>query len=206
MKLQQALVSEDVSGRLESNLPVSGEPGSSDLLIQCDLPGEQFAALSSGAVRVSLLWHPPFYRDCYVQAGFACLPLSLFAFLIQRNRTAKSRLPSDPQTVSGIWSKAWSYSAKEEEVYRLGIKFGEELGQHSPSRAVIEQVKEALQDNPLTSVALLKEGLTDSLNPSELPFRMMYLPPTLIPHVDGILRQLSLNTEECEVQTNEQAV
>src|SRR5450432_761319 len=205
MKLQQALVSEEVSGRLQSIQPVSGEPGSSDLLIQCDLPGEQFAALSSGAVRVHLQWHPPFYRDRYAQFGFACLPLSLLAFLIQRNRTGKRALPSDPETLSGVWSKAWSYSAKEEEVYRLGIKFGEQLDQNAPSLAVIDQVKEVLRDNPVTSVALLKEGLTDSLDLSDLQLRMMYLPRTLIPQVDGILRQLDLRTEECEVRPNGQA-
>jgi hypothetical protein len=53
MKLEQVLTNQEVSGRLQAIQPVQGNPGLSELLVQCDLPGEQFATLSSGAVQPS---------------------------------------------------------------------------------------------------------------------------------------------------------
>jgi hypothetical protein len=44
MKLKHSLVSEEVSGRLQSVQPISGYPDRRDLLIECNLPSEQFAA------------------------------------------------------------------------------------------------------------------------------------------------------------------
>src|ERR1700723_3253511 len=71
MKLKHSLVSEEVSGRLQSVQPVAGYPDRRDLLIECNLPSEQFAAFASGAVPVTLQWRPPLYSDRIAQAGLA---------------------------------------------------------------------------------------------------------------------------------------
>lgn len=69
MKLKHSLVSEEISGQLQSVRPVPGYPDRRDLLIECELPREQFAAFSSGSIPVTLQWRPPLYTDRVAQGG-----------------------------------------------------------------------------------------------------------------------------------------
>ncbi len=82
MKLNHSLVSEEIIGRLQSVQPVSGYPNRRDLLIACDLPPEQFAALSKGTIPVTLQWRPPIYTDRFAQAGLGILVLSVIAWFL----------------------------------------------------------------------------------------------------------------------------
>jgi hypothetical protein len=82
MKLNHSLVSEEIIGRLQSVQPVAGYPDRRDLLIACDLPPEQFAALSKGTIPVTLQWRPPLYTDRFAQAGLAFLILSVIAWFL----------------------------------------------------------------------------------------------------------------------------
>jgi hypothetical protein len=82
MKLNHSLVSEEIIGRLQSVQPVSGYPDRRDLLIACDLPPEQFAALSKGTIPVTLQWRPPLYTDRFAQAGLVFLILSVVAWFL----------------------------------------------------------------------------------------------------------------------------
>ena len=84
MKLNHSLVSEEIIGRLQSVQPVSGYPDRRDLLITCDLPPEQFAALSKGTIPVTMQWRPPLYTDRFAQAGLLFLILSVVAWLLTR--------------------------------------------------------------------------------------------------------------------------
>jgi hypothetical protein len=84
MKLNHSLVSEEIIGRLQSVQPVSGSPDRRDLLIACDLPPEQFAALSKGTIPVTLLWRPALYTDRFAQAGLVFLMLSVIAWVVTR--------------------------------------------------------------------------------------------------------------------------
>src|SRR6202453_2374064 len=82
MKLNHSLVSEEILGTLQSVQQVSGYPDRRDLLIACDLPPEQFAALSKGTIPITLQWRPPLYTDRFAQAGLAFLILSVVAWFL----------------------------------------------------------------------------------------------------------------------------
>jgi hypothetical protein len=82
MKLNHSLVSEEILGRLQSVHLVSGYPNRRDLLIACDLPPEQFAALAKATIPVTLQWRPALYTDRFAQAGLVLLVLSLAAWLL----------------------------------------------------------------------------------------------------------------------------
>jgi hypothetical protein len=86
MKLNHSLVSEEIVGRLQSIQPVSGYPDRRDLLIACDLPPEQFSALSKGTIPVTLLWRPALYTDRFAQAGLLFLTLSVIVWLLTQVR------------------------------------------------------------------------------------------------------------------------
>ena len=86
MKLNHSLVSEEIIGRLQSVQPVSGYQDRRDVLIACDLPAEQFAALAKGTIPVTLEWRPPLYTDRFAQAGLLFLLLSVVAWLITQIR------------------------------------------------------------------------------------------------------------------------
>jgi len=86
MKLNHSLVSEEIIGRLQSIQPVSGYPDRRDLLIACDLPPEQFAALAKGTIPVTLQWRPALYTDRFAQAGLLFLTLSVIAWVFTRVR------------------------------------------------------------------------------------------------------------------------
>jgi hypothetical protein len=86
MKLNHSLVSDEIIGRLKSVQQVSGYPDRRDLLIACDLPPEQFAALSKGTIPVTLQWRPALYTDRFAQAGLVFLILSVVAWLLTQVR------------------------------------------------------------------------------------------------------------------------
>jgi multidrug resistance efflux pump len=93
MKLNHSLVSDLVSGRLQSVLPATGAPDRRDLIIACNLPPEQFAAFASGAIPVQLEWRPPLYTDHLAQAGFASLLFALIVWLVTVARAKQQRDP-----------------------------------------------------------------------------------------------------------------
>jgi hypothetical protein len=111
MKLNHSLVSEEILGRLQSVQPVSGYPDRRDLLIACDLPPEQFAALSKGTIPVTLQWRPPIYTDRFAQAGVVFLIMSVVAWLLTQVR-AWLRRSSGPN------------AAEAEEVDRVLTQLG----------------------------------------------------------------------------------
>ncbi len=80
LKLNHSLVSDEIIGRLQSVQPVSGYPDRRDLLIACDLPPEQFAALAKGTIPITLQWRPALYTDRFAQAGVMFLILSVVAW------------------------------------------------------------------------------------------------------------------------------
>src|ERR1700729_1784759 len=86
MKLNHSLVSEEIIGRLQSVHLVSGYPNRRDLLIACDLPPEQFAALAKATIPVTLQWRPALYTDRFAQAGLVFLMLSVIAWFLTRLR------------------------------------------------------------------------------------------------------------------------
>ena len=105
MKLNHSLVSEEILGRLQSVHLVSGYPNRRDLLIACDLPPEQFAALAKATIPVTLQWRPALYTDRFAQAGLALLMLSVIAWLL---------------TQAVAWVRRTSGSAREaKEVERV---------------------------------------------------------------------------------------
>jgi hypothetical protein len=105
LKLNHSLVSEEILGRLQSVHLVSGYPNRRDLLIACDLPPEQFAALAKATIPVTLQWRPALYTDRFTQAGLALLMLSVVAWLL---------------TQAVAWVRRTSGSAREaKEVERV---------------------------------------------------------------------------------------
>jgi hypothetical protein len=109
MKLNHSLVSEEIVGRLQSVQAVSGYPNRRDLLIACDLPPEQFAALSKGTIPVTLQWRPPIYTDRFAQAGLVFLVLSVVAWLV---------------TLVRAWVRGAGANADAEEVDRVLTQLG----------------------------------------------------------------------------------
>ena len=91
MKLKHSLVSEEITGRLQSVQPVPGYPDRRDLLIECNLPSEQFAAFASGAIPVTLQWRPPLYSDRIAQAGLAFSLLPMIVWLFKKVRAQLTR-------------------------------------------------------------------------------------------------------------------
>ena len=98
MKLNHSLVSEEMTGRLQSVQLVPGNPDRRDLLIACGLPPEQFAAFATGIIPVTLQWRPPIHADRFTQAGFVFLLLSVIAWLIAELR-ARMRQAAEVERV-----------------------------------------------------------------------------------------------------------
>jgi hypothetical protein len=120
MKLQHSLVSEEVTGRLQSVQLVPGYPNRRDLLIECELPPEQFAAFSSGTVAVTLQWRPLLYTDRFAQAGMAVLLLSAIASIFTQLRAkAHEMAATNVDELEPNWTRTESYSAEQEEVDRV---------------------------------------------------------------------------------------
>jgi multidrug efflux pump subunit AcrA (membrane-fusion protein) len=128
MKLKHSLVSEEVFGRLQSVQPVPGYPDRRDLLIECNLPSEQFAAFASGAIPVTLQWRPPLYSDRIAQAGlaFSLVPMIMWIFKKVRAQLTRRTVKNVAESEQNL-SEGWSYSTEEEELHQLGIKLGESL-------------------------------------------------------------------------------
>jgi multidrug resistance efflux pump len=153
LKLKHSLVSEEVTGRLQSVQPVSGYPDRRDLLIECDLPPEQFSAFSAGVIPVTLKWRPPLYTDPVAQAGlaFALLPMIAWLFKWIRARFARRAQPADESPQNDV--AGWSYSTEEEEMlHRLGIRLREDPTSNAPSSVVSKRVEPA----PAVSAHLVK--------------------------------------------------
>ena len=136
MKLQRALVSDEVSGRLREIHPVSGYSDRRNLVIECNLPPEQFKAFSSGSIPVTLQWRPPLYTDRICQAGLLFSIVPMFAWFIARVRAMFARKPSADQTDQNF-TEGWSYSKEEQEQFlQLGIKLDTGLQTQQPSAPV----------------------------------------------------------------------
>ena len=118
MKLKHSLVSEEVSGRLKSVQPVAGNANLRDLLIECDLPPEQFATFASESIPVSLQWRPPLYTDRVMQGGmlFSCVPMVAWFFMrIRAKLTPKAKASFGDEKLD--WSEGWSYLPEEEDLH-----------------------------------------------------------------------------------------
>jgi multidrug efflux pump subunit AcrA (membrane-fusion protein) len=190
MKLKHSLVSEEVTGRLQSVQPVPGYPDRRDLLIECDLPSEQFAAFASGAIPVTLQWRPPLYSDRIAQAGLAFSLLPMIVWLFKKVRAQLTQ--SSPKNVAGSeqnWSEGWSYSTEEEELHQLGIKLGEDLRNQAPSPVVLKKVERALAIQPAMSAHLVKTTAFEVMSQSEPAAGTPFANP-MTEDVDRVLAQL----------------
>jgi hypothetical protein len=196
MKLKHSLVSEEVSGRLQSVQPVSGYPDRRDLLIECNLPSEQFAAFASGAIPVTLQWRPPLYSDRIAQAGlaFSLLPMIVWLFKKVRAQPTQSALKNVAESEQN-WSEGWSYSSEEEELHQLGIKLGEDLRNQAPSPVVLKQVERALAIQPAMSAHLMKTAVFKVMSQSEPASRAPFASP-MREDVDRVLAQLGLSPRD----------
>jgi hypothetical protein len=192
MKLKHSLVSEEVFGRLQSVQPVLGYPDRRDLLIECNLPSEQFAAFASGAIPVTLQWRPPLYSDRIAQAGlaFSLLPMVVWIF-------KKVRAQLTQRTVKNIGEseQSSSYSTEEEELHQLGIKLGKSLRNQRSSSVAAKQVYSALAIQPAMSPHLVKtpeyKGASQSEPASGAPFA-----DPMEEEVDRVLAHLDLSARD----------
>lgn len=196
MKLKHSLVSEEVSGRLQSVQPVPRYPDRRDLLIECNLPSEQFAAFASGAIPVTLQWRPPLYSDRIAQAGlaFSLVPMIVWIFKKVRaqltRRTVKNAVESEQNL-----SEGWSYSTEEYELHQLGIKLGENLRNQTPSSVVVKQADHALAIQPAMSAHLVKAAAFKVTSQSELASGVPFANP-MEEDVDRVLAHLDLSARD----------
>jgi len=192
MKLKYSLVSEEVFGRLQSVQAVPGYPDRRDLLIECNLPSEQFAAFASGAIPVTLQWRPPLYSDRIAQAGlaFSLLPMVVWIF-------KKLRAHLTPRTAKNVdeSEQSSSYSTEEEELHQLGIKLGESLRNQMPSSVVAKQVHSALAIQPAISAHLMKTLEYKGTSRSEPASGVSFANP-MVEDVDRVLAQLDLSARD----------
>jgi multidrug efflux pump subunit AcrA (membrane-fusion protein) len=201
MKLKHSLVSEEVFGRLQSIQPVSGYPDRRDLLIECNLPSEQFAAFASGAIPVTLQWRPPLYSDRIAQAGLALALLPMIVWLFKKVRaqltqnSAKNAAESERN-----WSEGWSYSTEEEELHQLGIRLGEGLRNQAPSSVVLKQVEPALAIRPTKSSHLVKTAVFNGMRQSEPAAGVPFAKP-MGEDIDRVLAQLGLSARDLSAVT-----
>ena len=169
MKLKHSLVSEEITGRLQSVQPVSGYPDRRDLLIECDLPPEQFLAFSAGVIPVTLKWRPPLYTEPVTQAGLvlALLPMIAWLFKWVRAKLARSARPNVDESEQNL-AEEWSYSAEEEELlHRLGVRLGENPVNQTPSTTGLKEVGSALDSEPAVSAQLVKASVIVAMRRSE---------------------------------------
>jgi len=192
MKLKHSLVSEEVSGRLQSVQPAPGYPDRRDLLIECNLPSEQFAAFASGAIPVTLQWRPPLYSDRIAQAGlaFSLLPMVVWIF-------KKVRAQLTQRTVKNVdeSEQSSSYSTEEEELHQLGIKLGENLRNQVPSSVVAKRVHSALAIQPAMSAHLVKTPEYKGMSQSEPVAGAPFANP-MEEDVDRVLAHLDLSARD----------
>jgi multidrug resistance efflux pump len=194
MKLKHSLVSDEVTGRLQSVRPVPGYPDRRDLLIECELPREQFATFSSesgissdgsnGSIPVTLQWRPPLYTDRVAQGGlvFSFVPMIAWLFTWVRAKFTRRASPSTPQPEPN-WSKGWSCSPEEAELlHQLGIKLGEDLREQEPSPAVLKQVERALKRKSAAPRRGETTGILTTANHGE--------PVIVAPFADSMRREM----------------
>jgi hypothetical protein len=196
MKLKHSLVSEEVSGRLQSVQPVSGYPDRRDLLIECNLPSEQFAAFASGAIPVTLQWRPPLYSDRIAQAGlaFSLAPMIVWIFKKVRAQLTRRTVKNAAESEQNL-SEGWSYSTEEDELHQLGIKLGENLRNQTPSSAVVKQADRALAIQPAMSAHLVKTAAFKVMSQSEPASGVPFANP-MEEDVDRVLAHLDLSARD----------
>jgi multidrug resistance efflux pump len=189
MKLKHSLVSDEVTGRLQSVRPVPGYPDRRDLLIECELPGEQFAAFSSGSIPVTLQWRPPLYTDRVAQGGllFSFAPVIAWLFTWIRAKFTGRASTSTPQPEPN-WSKGWSCSPEEAELlHDLGIKLSDDLRDQDPSPALLKQVERALKRKSAVPRRGLTTGIITTTNHGE--------PVIVAPFADSVGREMGRPTQ-----------
>jgi hypothetical protein len=195
MKLKHSLVSEEVTGRLQSVQPVSEYSDRRDLLIECNLPSEQFAAFASGAIPVTLQWRPPLYSDRITQAGLAFSLLPMIVWLFKKVRALTQSSSKNVAESEENRSEGWSYSTEEEELHQLGIKLGEGLKNQAPSSVVLKQAERALAIQPAMSAHLVKTAVFKVMSQSEPAAGAPFANP-MTEDVDRVLEQLGLSARE----------
>jgi hypothetical protein len=196
MKLKHSLVSEEVTGQLQSVQPVPGYPDRRDLLIECNLPSEQFAAFASGAIPVTLQWRPPLYSDRIAQAGlaFSLLPMIVWLFKKVRAQLTQSSPKNVAESEENL-SEEWSYSTEEEELHQLGIKLGESLRNRTPSSVVMKQAERAIAIQPVMSAHLVKTAVFRVKSQNESASRAPFANP-MEEDVDRVLAHLDLSARD----------
>ncbi len=196
LKLKHSLVSEEVTGRLQSIQPVSGYPDRRDLLVECDLPPEQFSAFSAGVIPVTLKWRPPLYTDPVAQAGlvFALLPMIAWLFKWVRSKVTRRAQPHVEESEQSL-VESWSYSAEEEELlHRLGVRLREDLKNQEPSSEVFGQVEQPLEREPGVSAHLVKAGVFMATGQSKTSAAPVANPSR--EEIDRVLAHLGLTSED----------
>jgi hypothetical protein len=202
MKLKRALVSEEVTGRLQSVELVPGYPDRRNLQVECNLPPEQFAAFTSGTIPVTLQWRPPIYTEPVTQAGlvFSFLPMMAWLFKQVRRKVAQgARSNADESNVDEVAASGpvgWSYSLEEEELHQLGIKLGEDLRNQAPSPAILKKVESALEREPAMSAHLVKAGFFKAMGQRKPAIPPAPFPNPMREEVDRVLSQLGLSAQD----------
>ena len=197
MKLKHSLVSEEVSGRLKSIQPVPGNANRRDLLIECDLPPEQFATFAAESIPVTLQWRPPLYTDRVMQGGmlFSFVPMiSWFFMRIRAKLTPKAKTAVGEEKLN--WSEGWSYLPEEEDLHLLGFELGEGLRKQSLSSTVLKQVQHALKRHPAKSAHLVKSGVSKAMSNMNPAYSETQIANPRKEDVDWVLAQLGLSAEE----------
>jgi hypothetical protein len=197
MKLKHSLVSEQVSGRLKSVQPVPGNTDRSNLLIECDLPPEQFATFFSGSIPVTLQWRPPLYTDRVMQGGlvFSFVPMITWFFGRIRAKMRRSA-PSNAGEAQQSWSPGWSYLPEEEELHQLGLELGEGLRRQSLSSVVLKKVERAIKRHPAMAAHLVKTGVFKAMSNMDSGHAGANVANPGKEDVDRVLAQLGLSAED----------
>jgi multidrug resistance efflux pump len=197
LKLKHSLVSEQLSGRLKSVQPVPGNTDRRDLLIECDLPPEQFATFSSGSIPVTLQWRPPLYTDRVMQGGlvFSFVPMIAWFFARIRAKMAPGAA-SNASEVEQSWSPGWSYLPEEEELHQLGVELGEGLRKQSLSSVVLKRVERAIKRHPAMAAHLVKTGVFKAMSNLTSAHAEADVANPGKEEVDRVLAQLGLSAED----------
>jgi hypothetical protein len=199
LKLRHALVSEEVTGQLQSVQLVPGYPDRRNLQIECNLPSEQFAAFTSGSIPVTLQWRPPIYVEPITQAGlvFSFFPMMAWLFKLVRRKLTHGA-ESNAGELDANWSMAWPYSPEEEELHQLGVKLGEDLRNQAPSSVILKKVERALEREPSISAHLVKTGVFKAMSQGKPAIPPVPFPNPMRGDVDRVLAQLGLSAKDLE--------
>ncbi len=202
MKLKHSLVSEEITGRLQSVQPVSGYPDRRDLLIECSLPPEQFSAFSAGVIPVTLKWRPSVYTDPVAQAGlvFALLPMIAWLFKWVRAKLARSARPHVDE-LEQKRAEGSFFSAEEEEllhrlaVKQLGVRSGEDLKNRTPSSTARQEVEREFDGEPAVSAHLVKSGVFMAMRQGRPAISATPIANPRREEIDRVLAHLGLTSE-----------